>query len=74
METTADTDEEEDYSLTVAEIIRRFEQKIKNLSQINLLKNNERKFLTERTQIPDPIFSESVESGETIIQRFYHRL
>ena len=74
METTADTDEEEDYSLTVAEIIRRFEQNIKNLSQITLLKNNERKVLAERTQIPDPIFSDSVEPGETIIQRFDHRL
>ena len=74
METTEDADEEEDYSLTVAEIIRRFEQNIKNLSQITLLKNNERKVLPERTEIPDPIFSDSVEPGETLIQRFDQRL
>ena len=74
METTEDADEEEDYSLTVAEIIRRFEQNIKNLSQITLLKNSESKVLPERTQIPAPAFSESVESGKTRIHLFDQRL
>ena len=74
METTEDADEEEDYSLTVAEIIRRFEQNIKNLSQITLLKNSESKVLPERSQIPAPIFSESFESGETLIYLFDHIL